>query len=50
MSIQAILFGPFMLAVMDYGDWDLSMKNSKSSLELVTAVVYLSRGEGTELS
>lgn len=40
MSIQAILFGPYLLAGMSYGDWDLSLKNTKSSTELVTAVPH----------
>lgn len=40
MSVQAILFGPYLLAGMSYGDWDLSMKNSKSSSKWVTAVPH----------
>uniref|UniRef100_A0A0D6R5B9 Alpha-L-arabinofuranosidase B arabinose-binding domain-containing protein n=1 Tax=Araucaria cunninghamii TaxID=56994 RepID=A0A0D6R5B9_ARACU len=37
-SVQAILFGPYVLAGMTYGDWDLSVKNENSFSEWVTAV------------
>uniref|UniRef100_A0A1D1YTC4 UPF0753 protein sce8745 n=1 Tax=Anthurium amnicola TaxID=1678845 RepID=A0A1D1YTC4_9ARAE len=37
-SVQAILFGPYLLAGLTEGDWDMKAKGSKSMSDWITAV------------
>ncbi|XP_057851491.2 uncharacterized protein LOC131061689 isoform X2 [Cryptomeria japonica] len=37
-SIQAILFGPYLLAAMSHGEWDLNLENPSSLSDWIVAV------------
>ncbi|PIN10769.1 hypothetical protein CDL12_16636 [Handroanthus impetiginosus] len=37
-TVQAILFGPYLLAALSYGDWDINAKSSTSFSDWITPV------------